>query len=51
LLVLSVCNGEIILEKGEILWFLHTLSEARLIAIVGVTDRSTEREKTILGEG
>jgi hypothetical protein len=23
LLVLSVCDKEIILEKGEILWFLH----------------------------
>jgi len=28
LLVLSVCDGEIILEKGEILWFLHTFGDA-----------------------
>ena len=43
LLVLPVRDGEIILENGEILWFLHTLSEARLLAPIGVTDRSTER--------
>ncbi len=26
------------------IWFLHTLSEARLLAIVGVIHRSTERK-------
>ena len=30
--------------KYEKIWFLHTLSEARLIAIVGVIHRSTERK-------